>query len=80
MKSLSLAIIALLLFPTTAIAQVNRTVGNKISNLGNITARNDIEAIAICRNTKGGNLVVRYAIGKYTCYYARPLANTYKKS
>lgn len=80
MKPLPLAILALLLCPAMAIAQVNRTVGNRVSNLGNITARNDIEAIAICRNTKGGNLVARVAgSNSYTCYYARPLANTYGK-
>lgn len=65
------------LIPDVAIAQINRTVGNKVSNLGNITANSDREASRLCRK-RGGNVVVKYANGKYSCHYAQQLAEVYK--
>jgi|GEM_PF-3136798 len=65
------------LIPDVAIAQVNRTVGNKVSNLGNIVANSDRDASNQCRN-RGGNVVVRLGDRWYSCHYAQQLANTYK--
>ena len=68
------ALCALFLLPNMAIAQVNRTVDNKVSNLGNITANSDREASRLCAK-KGGNVVIRLSDRWYSCHYARQLAN-----
>lgn len=68
------ALCALFLLPNVAIAQVNRTVDNKVSNLGNITANSDREASRLCAK-KGGNVVIRLGDRWYSCHYARQLAN-----
>lgn len=60
--------------PEIAIAQVNRTKGDRVTNLGFITARSDQEARQICRREKGGNLVVKHEEGRYSCHYAQQLA------
>lgn len=77
MKKLLTALCACFLISDVAIAQVNRTVGNKVSNLGNISANSDREASRLCSN-RGGNIVVKIGDRWYRCHYAQQLANTYK--
>ena len=77
MKLLTILCACTLFVPSMAIAQVNRTVGNKASNLGNISANSDREASLKC-SKKGGNVVVRLGNGWYSCHYAQQLANTYE--
>lgn len=72
------ALCACFLVSDVAIAQVNRTVGNKVSNLGNISASSDREASRLCRK-RGGNVVVKLTDGRYSCHYAQQLADTYRK-
>jgi hypothetical protein len=72
------ALFVCLLVSDVAIAQVNRTIGNKASNLGNISANSDREASRLCRK-RGGNVTVKLTDGWYSCHYAQQLANTYKK-
>jgi hypothetical protein len=75
---LLIALFVCLLVSDVAIAQVNRTIGNKASNLGNISANSDRDASRQCRK-RGGNVVVKLTDGRYSCHYAQQLANTYKK-
>jgi hypothetical protein len=69
---LLLITLALLSISTPAIAQVNRTAGDRVSNLGTVSAKNNREAAKLCRK-KGGNVVIKS--GKtYTCTYVQRLA------
>lgn len=74
MKLLTALCVCSLFLPSGAIAQINRTIGNKVSNLGNIAARTNREASRLC-SKRGGNIVVKQADRWYTCYYAQQLAN-----
>jgi hypothetical protein len=65
--------LALLSISTPAIAQVNRTAGDRVSNLGAVPARSNEEASRLCR-AKGGNIVVHNTNGTYTCFYYEGLA------
>tara|TARA_R110002126_G_scaffold282270_1_gene430551 strand:+ start:550 stop:771 length:222 start_codon:yes stop_codon:yes gene_type:complete len=65
--------LALLSISTPVIAQVNRTAGDRVSNLGTVPARSNEEASRLCR-AKGGNIVVHNTNGTYTCFYAERLA------
>lgn len=73
MKFLAALCACVLLSPNVAIAQVNRTTGNKVSNLGNVFASSDREASRKC-SAKGGNIVVKLTDGWYSCHYAQQLA------
>lgn len=64
--------LALLSIATPAIAQVNRTVGDRVSNLGTVSANNNREAAKACRR-KGGNIIVKRG-NSYTCFYYQGLA------
>jgi hypothetical protein len=72
MKKL-LITLALLSISTPAIAQVNRTAGDRVSNLGTVPASNNQEASRLCK-AKGGNIVVHNTNGTYTCFYYEGLA------
>jgi hypothetical protein len=72
MKNLIIAF-ALLAIQSPAIAQVNRTAGDRVSNLGTVPARSNEEASRLCR-AKGGNIVVHNTNGTYTCFYYEGLA------
>jgi hypothetical protein len=71
MKKL-IIILALFAIQSPAIAQVNRTAGNRISDLGKITAKSNHDAAKACRK-KGGNIAVKSG-NLYTCFYAERLA------
>ncbi len=64
--------IALLAIQSPAIAQVNRTVGDRVSNLGALSAKSNEEAVKLCRR-KGGNIIVKRG-NSYTCFYYEGLA------
>lgn len=66
MKLISFLLTLAIAMPT--MAQVNRNGGDRVSNLGNISAATKSDAIAQC-NAKGGNLLVHHGGGTYTCYY-----------
>lgn len=81
MKSISILAAIVLLMPNMAIAQVDRTTGDKVSDLGSITASSDREASRLCRQ-RGGNLVVKKTVPiknstktstYYECWYAQQL-------
>jgi hypothetical protein len=63
--------ISILFIPSIAIAQVDRSGGKKVSDLGNIATSNIQEAKKICRR-KGGNLVIKYS-NRYSCHYSQNL-------
>ena len=73
MKFLTVLCVCALFMPMSAIAQVNRTAGERVSNLGNIKANGDREASRKC-TAIGGNIVVKMIDGWYVCYYAEQLA------
>jgi hypothetical protein len=73
MKILTIFTVISLLLPSALSAQVNRKVGNKVSNLGAISASSDREASRLC-TLRGGNIVVKSTFGRYTCHYAQQLA------
>jgi hypothetical protein len=72
MKNIIIITLALLSIATPAIAQVNRTVGDRVSNLGFVLATNNREAVKACR-AKGGNIIVKRG-SSYTCFYYQGLA------
>ena len=73
MKFLPILCACVLFMPVSAIAQINRTAGERVSNLGNIKANGDRDASRKCY-LKGGNIAVKVIDGLYTCYYAEQLA------
>ena len=54
------------------LSQINRTSGDRISELGTFTASSNAEASRLC-TAKGGNLVVKSG-NSYTCYFWERLA------
>ena len=77
MKLLTALCACFLFAPNVAIAQINRSVGKRVSNLGNITANSDREASRLC-GQRGGNIVIKQTDRWYSCHYAQQLADTYK--
>jgi len=71
MKLFLTALIALTLYPQSAIAQLDRTNRDIVSDLGIVKASTDATARRACKE-KGGNIVVKTG-GKYRCYYASRL-------
>ena len=69
---LLLTALALFTIQSPAIAQINRTAGDRISDLGAVSANNNREAAKACRK-KGGNVVIKTG-NSYTCFYAQRLA------
>ena len=50
------------------LSQINRTSGDRLSELGTFSASSNAEASKVCA-TKGGNIAVRNQDGSYTCYF-----------
>ena len=73
MKFLTALCVCALFMPMSAIAQVNRNAGGRVSNLGNIKADGNRDASRKC-SAKGGNIAVKIIDGLYTCYHAEQLA------
>jgi hypothetical protein len=72
MKKLIVLTLALFAIQSPAIAQINRTAGDRVSDLGKIAANNNREAVKACQK-KGGNIIVKSG-NFYTCFYAERLA------
>ena len=64
--------LALFVLQLPAAAQINRTSGDRISELGTFSASSNAEASTKC-TAKGGNLVVKSG-NSYTCYFWEKLA------
>ena len=72
MKLSLILALALFTLQLPASAQINRTSGDRISELGTFTASSNAEASRLC-TAKGGNLVVKSG-NSYTCYFWEKLA------
>jgi hypothetical protein len=73
MKLLPILTLALITFQSPAAAQINRTSGDRISELGTFTANSNSGAARLC-TAKGGNIAVHNQDGSYTCYFWEKLA------
>ena len=72
MKLSLILTLALIAFQIPVSAQINRTSGDRISELGTFSASSNAEASRLC-TAKGGNLVVKSG-NSYTCYFWEKLA------
>ena len=73
MKLSLILALALFTLQLPASAQINRTSGDRISELGTFSASSNAEASRLC-TAKGGNIAVHNQDGSYTCYFWEKLA------